>query len=90
MKIYLGNLSKKMNDTQLNDLVTPFGKPQSASIATERGSGASRGFGFVEFASDDEAKAAIAGLDGKEVHGQTIKVNESIPKGGKPAAAPHS
>jgi RNA recognition motif-containing protein len=91
MKVYLGNLSKEMNDAQLGELVAPFGKPTSASIATERSSGASRGFGFVEFASDDEAKALIAGLDGKEVNGHVLKVNESRPKtGGKPepAAAP--
>jgi RNA recognition motif-containing protein len=71
-----------MNDTQFGELFTPFGKASSASIAKDRSSGESRGFGFVEFASDDEAKAAIAGLNGKEVNGQVLKVNESQPKGG--------
>jgi cold-inducible RNA-binding protein len=89
MKIYLGNLSKDMSDAQLSELVTPFGKPNSAEVAKDRKSGESKGFGFVEFSTDDEAKAAIAALDGKEVHGQTIKVNEARPKpeGGAPRPA---
>jgi cold-inducible RNA-binding protein len=89
MKLYFGNLSKEMNDAQLGELVAPYGKPISASVATERGSGASRGFGFVEFSSDDEAKAAMAALDGKEVSGHTLKVNEARPKPGKSAPASH-
>ena len=80
MKLYLGNLNKSMTDAQLNEIMLPYGTPQSAQIATDRGSGASKGFGFVEFATDAEAQAAIAGLDGTEVHGQTIKCNESRPK----------
>lgn len=80
MKLYLGNLPKDLTDAQLNDLVTPFGKANTAEVARDRGTNASKGFGFVEFSSDDEARAAITGLDGKEVSGQTIKVNEARPK----------
>jgi cold-inducible RNA-binding protein len=80
MKIYVGNLSKQINDAQLNALGVPFGTLQSANVATERSSGESKGFGFIEFASTDEAKAAIAGLDGKDVNGQVLKVSEAKPK----------
>jgi cold-inducible RNA-binding protein len=80
MKLYVGNLSKQVTDAQLNDLATPFGKPVSANVATERSTGESKGFGFVEYSNDEEAKAAIAGLDGREVNGQALKVNESRPR----------
>jgi RNA recognition motif-containing protein len=80
MKLYVGNLSKQINDSQLNELATPYGTPTSANVATERSSGESKGFGFVEFASDDEARAAITGLDGRDVNGQALKVNEAKPR----------
>ena len=80
MKLYVGNLSKQVTDAQLNELATPFGKPVSANVATEKNSGVSKGFGFIEFASDDEAKAAITGLDGRDVNGQALKVNEAKPR----------
>ncbi len=80
MKIHVGNLSKQINDAQLNALATPFGAPQSANVATERSSGESKGFGFVEYATADEANAAIKGLDGKDVNGQILKVSEAKPK----------
>ena len=80
MKLYVGNLSKQVTDAQLNDLAVPFGTLLSATVATERGSGESRGFGFVEFSSDDEGRAAITALDGKDVQGQALKVNEARPR----------
>jgi RNA recognition motif-containing protein len=80
MKLYVGNLSKQVTDAQLNDLATPFGTLISANVATERSSGSSKGFGFVEFTSDDEGRAAIAGLDGRDVNGQALKVNEAKPR----------
>lgn len=80
MKLYVGNLSKQVTDAQLNELATPYGTLLSANVATEKDSGASKGFGFIEFGSDDEAKAAITGLDGREVHGQALKVNEARPR----------
>lgn len=80
MKLYVGNLSKQVTDAQLNELATPYGQPVSANVATERSSGDSKGFGFIEFSSDDEAKAAITGLDGRDVNGQALKVNEARPR----------
>lgn len=80
MKLYVGNLSKQVTDAQLNDLAVPYGTLVSANVATERSSGESKGFGFIEFSNADEARAAITGLDGKDVHGQMLKVNEAKPK----------
>lgn len=80
MKLYVGNLSKQITDAQLNELAAPYGKPISANVATERDSGASKGFGFIEFSSADEAKAAMTGLDGRDVNGQALKVNEAKPR----------
>lgn len=86
MKLYVGNLSKQVTDAQLNELATPYGALVSVAVATERNSGESKGFGFVEFSSDEEARAAIAGLDGRDVNGQALKVNEARPrKEGAPA-----
>lgn len=80
MKLYVGNLSRQVNDAQLNDLALPYGALVSANVATERGSGESKGFGFVEYSNADEGRAAIAGLDGREVNGQALKVNEARPR----------
>jgi cold-inducible RNA-binding protein len=80
MKLYVGNLSKQVTDAQLNELATPYGAPVSATVATERNSGESKGFGFIEFGTDDEAKAAITGLDGRDLNGQVLKVNEAKPR----------
>ncbi len=80
MKLYVGNLSKQVTDAQLGDLGLEYGSFVSANIATEKSSGQSKGFGFLEFSSDDAARAAIAGLDGREVNGQAIKVSEARPR----------
>ena len=80
MKLYVGNLPKQVNDTQLNDLAVEFGTLISANVATERSSGESKGFGFIEFSNETEARAAMTALDGREVHGQSIKVSEAKPK----------
>lgn len=80
MKLYVGNLSKQVDDAQLNELALPFGALVSANVATERSSGASKGFGFVEYGNADHARAAIAGLDGRDVNGQALKVNEAKPR----------
>ena len=80
MKVYVGNLSKQITDAQLNDLAVPFGQLVSANVATERNSGESKGFGFIEFSNADEARAAITGLDGRDVNGQALKVNEARPR----------
>jgi RNA recognition motif-containing protein len=77
MKIHVGNLSTKITDAQLKELGAPFGKPDSANIARELVGGASKGFGFIEYRTDAEARAAIAGLDGKIVHGAALKVRDA-------------
>jgi RNA recognition motif-containing protein len=80
MKLYVGNLSKQVTDAQLGDLAKEFGSVTSANVATEKSSGQSKGFGFIEFSDDDAATKAIAGLDGREVNGQALKVNEARPR----------
>jgi cold-inducible RNA-binding protein len=86
MKLYVGNLSKQITDAQLNELALPYGSLLSANVATERSSGDSKGFGFVEFSNDDEARAAITGLDGRDVNGQILKVSEAKPRKDAPRA----
>lgn len=80
MKVYVGNLSKQVTDAQLNELAAPYGTLVSANVATERSSGDSKGFGFLEFSNDDEGRAAISGLDGRDVNGQALKVDVSQPR----------
>lgn len=73
-RLYVGNLSPRITDAQLYNLALPYGKPNSANIARALVGGASKGFGFIEYATAVEARAAIAGLDGKDVHGQKLSV----------------
>lgn len=80
MKLYVGNLPKQVTDAQLNELAQPFGKIISAQVVMDRASGASKGFGFIEFGSAAEGNAAITALHGKEMHGQALMVNEARPK----------
>lgn len=80
MKLYVGNLSKQITDAQLNDLAVPFGALLSANVATERSTGESKGFGFIEYSNGDAGRAAITGLDGRDVNGQALKVNEAKPR----------
>jgi len=79
-KLFVGSLSYSVNDDQLNDAFAPFGTVVSAKVIIDRDTGRSKGFGFVEMSSDEEAKAAVAGLDGKEIEGRTIVVNEARPQ----------
>jgi RNA recognition motif-containing protein len=79
-KIYVGNLSYNTNDTTIRSLFEPFGTVVSASVITDRYSGSSKGFGFVEMESAEAAGSAIASLDGTDVDGRNIKVNEAIDK----------
>jgi RNA recognition motif-containing protein len=80
MKLYVGNLSKQVTDAQLNDLAVPYGALLSANVATERSSGESKGFGFVEYTNAADGQAAMTALDGRDVHGQLLKVNEARPR----------
>src|SRR5579875_3485842 len=79
-KLYVGNLSFDATDDELRRLFEPHGTVESASVATDRDTGRSRGFGFVEMTSNSEAESAIAALNGSEVGGRALTVNEARPK----------
>ena len=79
MNISVGNLSFDATEEDVRKVFEPFGKVESAKIVQDKYSGRSRGFGFVEMPSEDEAKAAISGLNGKEVKGRALSVNEARP-----------
>jgi RNA recognition motif-containing protein len=80
MNIYVGNLSWNLKDQDLANLFTPFGEVTSAKIVTDKFTQRSKGFGFVEMKDDAQAQAAIAQLNGSEVDGRNLVVNESRPK----------
>ena len=80
MNIYAGNLSWNLKDQDLQNLFATHGEVSSAKIVTDKFTGRSKGFGFVEMPNDDQAQAAIAALNGSEVDGRNIVVNESRPK----------
>ena len=80
IKIYVGNLSYTTSETELNDLFTQFGEVGSTKIITDRYTGRSRGFAFVEMPNRDEGQTAINELNGSEVRGRNIKVSEARPK----------
>ena len=79
-KLYVGNLSHETGNSELEKLFEPYGTVQSAQVIIDRDTGRSKGFGFVEMASDAEAKAAIAGLSDKQVDVRSLNVNEARPK----------
>lgn len=79
-KLYVGNLPYSVDDSQLQQLFEAHGAVQSAQVIMDRDTGRSKGFGFVEMGSDQEAQAAISGLNGKEVDGRALTVNEARPK----------
>ena len=79
-KIYVGNMSYDTNDSSLNQLFSEFGEVVSTKIIEDRDSGRSKGFAFVEMVNDDEALKAISSLNGKEVNGRELKVNEAQDK----------
>jgi len=80
MKIYVGNLSYEVTEEDLRLAFEPFGQIESITIITDKYSGSSKGFGFVEMPSKAEAQAAIEGLNGTELKGRTITVNEARPR----------
>ncbi|MBD0306277.1 MAG: RNA-binding protein [Nitrospiraceae bacterium] len=79
-KIYVGGLPYSATEQQLSDLFAPHGSVQSARVITDKFTGQSRGFGFVEMGSEDEAKKAIAALNGTQMDGRTLTVNEAKPQ----------
>ena len=79
MKLYVGNLPYSTTDSTLNDLFSPFGQVESARVITDRDSGTSKGFGFVEMSNAD-AQKAMGALNGRELDGRSIRVNEAKPQ----------
>src|SRR5947208_15640288 len=79
-KLYVGNLSYETSDADLETMFAAYGTVQSAQVISDRDTGRSKGFGFVEMGTDQEAQAAIAGLSGKEVNGRSLTVNEAKPR----------
>jgi len=79
--IFVGNLSFSTTEQELRALFEQYGTLDRVSIVTDRETGRSRGFGFVEMASGSEADSAISELDGREWNGRALKVNEALPKG---------
>lgn len=79
-KLYVGNLSYDTSDSKLQEMFEEYGSVQSAQVIMDRDTGRSKGFGFVEMGSDEEARAAINGLNGKEVGGRALTVNEARPR----------
>jgi RNA recognition motif-containing protein len=79
-KLYVGNLSFDVDSTALEQLFASYGTVTSANVIKDRYTGQSKGFGFIEMSSNEEAKAAIAALDGKDHGGRALKVNEAKPR----------
>ena len=80
MKIYVGNLSYEVTEEDLRMAIEPFGQIESVAIIKDKQSGQSKGFGFVEMASKAEGQSAIDGLNGKELKGRALNVNEARPR----------
>jgi RNA recognition motif-containing protein len=79
-KLYVGNLTYSTTDGDLERLFSPHGQIQSAQVVMDRDSGRSKGFGFVEMSSDEEARAAIDALNGRDEGGRPLTVNEAKPR----------
>ncbi len=80
MKLYVGNLSFNTSESQLREMFAAHGEVSSASLVMDRETGRPRGFGFVEFANDEHARAAMTALSGKNVDGRDLTVNEAKPR----------
>ena len=81
MKLYVGNLSYSAGENDIRELFAQYGTVESVAVITDRDTGRSKGFGFVEFANDAEAQAAIAGLNGKDMSGRSLTVSQARPRG---------
>jgi cold-inducible RNA-binding protein len=80
MKLYVGSLAFSVTEQELEAVFAEYGKVTSAAVIKDRDSGQSKGFGFIEMADDTEAKAAMAALNGKDISGRSIMVNEARPQ----------
>lgn len=83
-KLYIGNLAFSVDSAQLTDVFSEFGTVDSANVITDRDTGRSKGFGFVEMSADSEATAAIEQLNGKELSGRAMNVSEAKPRAPRP------
>jgi cold-inducible RNA-binding protein len=89
--LFVGNMSFQTSEAELRELFAPFGQVTRVHMAMDRETGRARGFAFIEMPNDAEAAAAMTALDGKEVGGRNLKVNEARPKGeGGPPRGPRS
>jgi len=79
-KLYVGNMSYDVDSSALEQMFTPHGTVESAQVISDRDTGRSKGFGFVEMSSDSEAQAAIAAMNGQDSGGRALTVNEAKPK----------
>jgi len=84
MNIYVGNLSRDVSEAELKEAFKTFGEVASANIIKDKFSGEPRGFGFVEMPNREEAEKAISGLNGKDLKGRAINVNEARPRTDRP------
>jgi RNA recognition motif-containing protein len=84
VNIYVGNLSRDVSEAELREAFQAFGEVSSASIIKDKFTGESRGFGFVEMPNKSEADAAISGMNGKDLKGRAINVNEARPRTDRP------
>ena len=88
MNMYVGNLSYSVTEDDLKTLFTEFGEVESVNIITDKFSGQSKGFGFVEMPDNSEADKAIKALNGSELRGRDIKVNQAKPRSDRPSRRP--
>ncbi len=84
MKLYVGNLTYETSEDELRDAFAAYGDVASAKIITDRDTGRSKGFGFVEFHDDDSAKKAMSALNGSDLRGRALTVNEARPQAERP------
>jgi RNA recognition motif-containing protein len=84
MKLYVGNLSYTTSEDELRDAFAEYGEVASAKIITDRDTGRSKGFGFVEFADDEAAKRAMGSMNGAQLGGRALTVNEARPQAERP------
>ena len=90
MNIYVGNLSYSTTEDDLRTAFATYGEVNSSAVIKDRETGRSKGFGFVEMANDEEAKEAMNGLNGSELQGRQIKVNEARPREERPRSGGRS
>jgi RNA recognition motif-containing protein len=88
MNIYVGNLPYSVTDTDLRETFSRFGEVSQVNLIADKFTGESKGFGFVEMDNNSEADAAIKGLNGTDMNGRNIKVNQAKPKADRPSRGP--